>query len=238
MRIGDSQGRGNLGNAYRLTVRPARPDFTVSFSPRSPKTVRGAATPVAVAVSRTDDFAGPVEVRIDGLPPGFHAAPSRVEAEQTTTVIALWADPDVKPSASGKLKLIGRAVIDGEPVERTAAGGTPSFADPGDIVPTTGQHEIVIRPGRDAFLDVKVERRNGFTGRIPMDVRGLPHGVRVLNLGLNGVLITERETTRRVVIHAEPWVKPEERAFVVVAKRESKGGTEYGAPAVTLRVVK
>ena len=53
-----------------------------------------------------------------------------------------------------------------------------------------------------------IERRNGFKGRVPLDVRGLPHGVRVLDIGLNGVLITERETTRTIVIYAEPWVVP------------------------------
>ena len=41
---------------------------------------------------------------------------------------------------------------------------------------------------------MNVERRNGFTGRIPLEVRGLPHGVRVLDIGLNGILITEKET--------------------------------------------
>ena len=110
------------------------------------------------------------------------------------------------------------------------------MVDPGDIVTTTGQNEVVIRPGHETFLDVAVERRNGFKGRIPLDVRGLPHGVRVLNIGLNGILIRPDETTRRITIYAEPWVKAGEQPFVVFATPEGKG-TEHAAPAVILKIV-
>jgi hypothetical protein len=68
-------------------------------------------------------------------------------------------------------------------------------------------------------------------------VRGLPHGVRVLNIGLNGILLTERDTSREVVIYAEPWVKPMEHPFVVLAKREGKG-TDHAAKSVLLKVEK
>ena len=84
-------------------------------------------------------------------------------------------------------------------------------------------------------MQVKVERRDGFAGRIPVEVRGLPYGVRVLDIGLNGILITEKETTRTIVIYAEPWVEPTEHPFVVLARSERKG-TEHAAKSVLLRV--
>ena len=84
---------------------------------------------------------------------------------------------------------------------------------------------------------MKIERRNGFKGRVPVDVRGLPHGVRVLDIGLNGILITERDTEREIAIYAEPWVKPMDHPFVVLAKREGKN-TDHGAKSVLLRVQK
>ena len=84
---------------------------------------------------------------------------------------------------------------------------------------------------------VRVERRNGFKGRVPLDVLGLPHGVRVLNVGLNGILITERETSREVVLYAEPWVKPMERPLVVLARREGTAG-EFAAKPLPLKVEK
>ena len=80
-----------------------------------------------------------------------------------------------------------------------------------------------------------VERRNGFTGRVPLDVRGLPHGVRVLDVGLNGILVTERETSREVAVYAEPWVEPRSQPFAVLAG-PNKNTFEYAAKAVVLRV--
>ena len=76
-------------------------------------------------------------------------------------------------------------------------GGRPKVIEPGDLVTTTAVGEVTIRPGGEARLLVKIERRNGFKGRVPVEVRGLPHGVRVLDIGLNGILITERDTERR-----------------------------------------
>ena len=84
-------------------------------------------------------------------------------------------------------------------------------------------------------MTVHVERRNGFTGRVPLEVRGLPHGVRVLDIGLNGILLTEKDSARTVVLHAEPWVQPTTHPLVVLARREGKG-TEHAARPVLLRV--
>jgi hypothetical protein len=65
----------------------------------------------------------------------------------------------------------------------------------------------------------------------------LPYGVRVLNIGLNGILLTERDSERDVVIYAEPWVEPQTHPFTILSKRESTG-KEYAAKSVTLNVVK
>ncbi len=41
VRIRDSQGGGGPGYAYRLTVRPPRPSFTVRFKPDRPRRQQG-----------------------------------------------------------------------------------------------------------------------------------------------------------------------------------------------------
>ena len=82
---------------------------------------------------------------------------------------------------------------------------------------------------------VRIERRNGFKGRVPLEVRGLPLGVRVLDIGLNGILVNENETKRTVVLYAEPWVQAQDHPFVVLAKREGKG-TEHAAKSVLLKI--
>jgi hypothetical protein len=51
----------------------------------------------------------------------------------------------------------------------------------------------MLTPGSQAMVTVRVRRERGFKGRVPVDVRNLPYGVIVKDVGLNGVLITEEE---------------------------------------------
>jgi hypothetical protein len=238
VRIGDARGLGGSQYAYRLTVRPPRPSFNLSFNPTTPSVWRGGAIPVTVNVERLDGFDGQIDLRPENLPAGFRAPPTNILAGESSTVFALWADPDTKSPAGGPpLKLVGRAKIDGQEVVREATGGLPKIVDPGDLMTTVEQSEVSIKPGGEVRLTVKIERRNGFAGRVPIDVRGLPHGVRVLDIGLNGILITERETSRTMVLYAEPWVEPTAHPIVVLARREGKN-TEHAARSVLLKVSK
>jgi hypothetical protein len=84
---------------------------------------------------------------------------------------------------------------------------------------------------------VKIERGNGFTGRVPLDVRGLPHGSRVLDIGLNGILVTPKETERLVTIQVDSWIEPGSYPFVVLSKQEGKN-VEFAAKTVIMNVVK
>ncbi|HEV3143999.1 MAG TPA: WD40 repeat domain-containing protein [Gemmataceae bacterium] len=239
VRVRDARGQGGPDFGYRLTVRPPRPNFSVKLNPTAPAVWKGGALPISVTADRFDEFDGPIQVRLENLPPGFSAPPTFIEAGQTTTNFALFADakatnPDPKALP---LKLVATATIDGQQVVREASGGLPKVAEPGDIITTTAVSSVTIHPGQETRLLVHVERRNGFKGRIPVDVQGLPHGVRVLHVGLNGILVTERDTSREIVLYAEPWVQPMERPFVVLANREGKG-TQHAAQSVLLKVEK
>lgn len=237
VRVADARGRGGPLFAYRLTVRPPRPDFTVSFSPSAPAVAKGAARSVSVTARRIDGFDGPIAVHLDNLPPGFSAPATSIPAGELSTNFALSAAPDAAvPAGAPPLRLVAKAEIGGKPIVREATGALPRIEDAGDLLTTTEQDSVTIRPGGQARLTVKIERRNGHAGRVPLEVRGLPHGVRVLDIGLNGILITERETSRTIVLYSEPRVTPTEHPFVVLSRSERKG-TEHAAKSVLLRVV-
>jgi hypothetical protein len=236
VRVGDSRGQGGPRHAYRLTIRPPRPSFTVSFSPTAPQVATGGATSINVSVNRSDEFDGPIDVHLENLPAGFSAPPTTIPAGEFSTAFALAAEPGATvPEKAPPLKVVARAKIDGQDVVREATGALPKVIEPGDLVTTTAQDAVTIKPGSEVRFQVNVERRNGFKGRIPLEVRGLPYGVRVLDIGLNGILITEKETTRTVVLYAEPWVEPTEHPFVIVARNEAKN-TEHAARSVLLKV--
>jgi hypothetical protein len=176
-------------------------------------------------------------VRLENLPSGFSAPVTTIPAEENSTAFALFAQPNAKgPAKVRPFKLVARAMIDGKEVVQEVKGGMPKVVDPGDLVTTTAQAEVTVRPGGQVRLTATIERRNGFKGRVPLEVRGLPHGVRVLDIGLNGILITERETSRTFAIYCEPWVQAMEHPIVVLAKREGKN-TEHAAKSVLLKIM-
>jgi WD40 repeat protein len=237
VRIRDVRGHGGPGYAYRLSVRPPRPDFAVSFNPGAPQVWKGGAAPVSVSCDRFDGFEGGIELQLENLPAGFSAPATTIPAGELNTAVALFAEPSAAspPKDAPRLKLVAKAMIDGKEVRHEVAGELPSAVEPGDIVTTVEQSEVTIQPGREAKLTVKIERRNDFKGRIPIEVRGLPHGTRVLDIGLNGILITERETQRTIVLYSEPWAEPTAHPFVVLARREGKN-TEHAARSILLKV--
>jgi len=238
VRVRDARGQGGALYSYRLTIRPPRPGFSLRFSPTKPSISKGSAAPINVTAERSEGYEGLIELRLDNLPPGLSAPATTIPGGENSTSFALFASPDMKMPATAKpLRLVGWAPIGGQEVQHTVDGDVPVLIEPGDLVTTTHQGEVSIRPGGQVRLTVAIERRNGFTGRVPIEVRGLPHGVRVLDIGLNGILVTPLETTRTMVLYADPWVEPTTHPFVVFARREGKN-TEHAARSVLLRVEK
>jgi hypothetical protein len=140
------------------------------------------------------------------------------------------------------LKLVGRATIDGRLVTHEAETLDPisvvALAPDPDLIVTTDANRIEVAPGKAVTLTVTVERHNGFTGRVPVSVMNLPHGVRVDDVGLNGVMITEQETSRVIHIVAEPWVQALTQPLLIVGRVEvnSPLRNESAAPPVELVV--
>jgi WD40 repeat protein len=235
VRVSDARGRGGPKYAYRLTVRPKRPDFHLSVRPTAPTIWRGGGAAISVSADRVDGFDSAIDVQVANLPPGLNATATSIPAGEETTAFAVTAELTA-PVPATELRLVGRAVVQGTEVLREVKGGVPKLLDEPDLTVATEEREISVRPGGQAVVNVRIDRHRDFTGRVPIEVRGLPHGVHVLDVGLNGILIPETQTTRAFVIRAEPWVAPIEHPFVVLAKHEAKN-QEYAAPSVLVRVL-
>jgi hypothetical protein len=79
-------------------------------------------------------------------------------------------------------------------------------------------------------MTLRIARGPAFAGRVPVEVRNLPFGVRVLNLGLNGVLVPEGQSERTVFLYAEPWAEAAVRPFYAVGKAEAAAAEHSSAP--------
>jgi dipeptidyl aminopeptidase/acylaminoacyl peptidase len=241
VRVEDVRGQGGEAFGYHLVLRRPKPSFRVTLSTENPNIPRGGTTLVSLNVARIDGFDLPIEVRADCLPPGITSMPVVIGSDELSGLLALTAEPTAPAFSPPTWRVIARA--DAGPSWTTATSPPTQEIDPGgpaggwitvtsqpNLQITARPARIEIRPGQQVTMTLAVDRSPAFRGRVPIDVKNLPQGVRVLNIGLNGVLITEVQTERIVSLIAEPWAGPMVRAFYAVGKAESAGTEESSAP--------
>ncbi len=235
-RIQDVRGFGGEDYAYRLTVREPRPDFRLSVTPRNPNVPAGGAVPLTVTALRLDEFDGPIQVAVEGLPAGLRASSGAIAPGQDTVTLLLSADEGARLDQAIPMQVAGRARIGGRTVEHVANPEDKlkliSLMPKADVVVTAETREIVLEPGGTAEVTVAIQRQNNFGGRVPIEVRNLPPRVRVLDVGLNGVLLNETETRRSVTLEALPTAEPVEQLIYVSGMVETRSPlqTSYAAP--------
>ncbi len=227
--------------AYRLTMRDALPDYQLAADPANPNIPRGGSVPVQVRADRLQGYEGPIDIEVKGLPRGITAAPATIAAGQDSTQVILLAASDAAESApAAPIEIVGRARVDGREVVRKANADAPlqlaSVIPPPDVVVSAEPSVVAIGAGQEVKVTLHVARQNGFKGRVPCDVLNLPPGVRVVNVGLNGVLVTETQTTRTFTLRAEDWAKPIEQPIYVVGQVESNASTFHPSAPLELRV--
>ncbi len=241
VRVEDVRGMGGEAFGYHLVLRRPKPSFRVDLSTENPNIPRGGTTLVSLNVNRIDGFDMPIEVRAEHLPPGITSMPVVIESDELSGILALTAEASAPAFSPPTWRVIARAHANPSWMKATSAGAQE--IDPGGpsggwitVMPqpnlqfTARPARVEIRPGQQVTMTLAVERTPAFKGRVPIDVKNLPQGVRVLNIGLNGVLITEVQTERTVSLIAEPWARPMVRSFYAVGKAESAGTEESSAP--------
>ena len=218
--------------AYRLTIRDAAPDYRLEAKPENPNVPSGGSIPITIKADRLPGYEGPIEIQMEGLPRGVTAAPATIPAGQTSTVVVLSAGPDASgETLPAPIKVVGHASVGGRDLVRVANEDEPlqlaSVIPPPDVLVTAEPAQVAIQPGKAVTVTLHVQRQNGFKGRIPCSVENLPPGVRVVNVGLNGVLVTESQSSRTFTLHAEDWAKPITQPIYVVGRVESNCPTMH-----------
>jgi len=255
VRVSDVRGFGAADKPddfrYSLSIRPAKPGFTVAVGGKDAKVSPGSGKELVFTATRFEGFDGPIRIEAAGLPAGFtFHGPVEIEAGQRKAIAVLTAAADaVAPDAAADKAVDVRAiatVAGGEVVQELGTLGdlqlgpkpkvtveiTPS-ADTSFVQQHPGEPlEFTIRPGQTITAKVKATRHD-FKDRIDFgnadSGRNLPHGVYVDNIGLNGLLIVEGQDEREFFISAAPIVKPGRRVFHLLARPD---GGQASAPVV------
>jgi len=242
IRLADVRGTGGDNHAYRLSVRGPRPDFRLSVNPRNPNVPRGGVIPVTVTAMRREGFQGAIELELSGLPAGMRASANTIAAGQDSATILLSADADAKLDGAVAFEVTGRATINGRRVAHKADPDDRmrmvALMPRPDILMSAQTKVVELEPGQMAEVTVRVQRQNGFAGRIPVQVRDLPSRVRVTDSGLNGVLLNEDEDVRSFTLWALPNAEPVEGMIYVAGNVETRSPQQNSYAAVDAVLVR
>lgn len=257
IRLRDVRGQQGPNYTYELTVRPRQPDFRVNIDNRKLSVYAGSATEIRFRASRADQFDGPIQIQVAGLPAGLTlAAPIVIEEGQIQAFASLVAAPgqgELTPEQVKQIQFQASATIGGKAVVHEVPGldelkipQNPPVtvaiqAAPNGVQPLNpggaGPLEFVIEPGETIMLKV-VANRHSHPGEIPFgnedSGRNLPHGTFVDNIGLNGLLLLSDQNEREFFVTAAKWVPEQSRLFHL----KTNVGGEQTTPPVILHVRK
>jgi len=230
VRVTDTRNWGGERYVYALSIREPMPDFSVKLAGMNPTVMPGASVGFSFRAERKDGFDDPIQIEITGLPQGYHAtSPLIIEGGHDLISGSLHAMPDAPANADwSKLKIAARAKINGKEVAhdggtfgKVTLGAQPKFViviepDLGgkpvmrELKDETKPLEITLVPGQTVKAWIRAVRQ-GNDGLLSLDVHGLPHGVIVDDIGLNGVQIREKENERPIVFRAAKWVQDQDK---------------------------
>jgi hypothetical protein len=241
LHIKDVRGLQGPDFAYQLIVRNAAPDFTLTASTENPNIPRGGRLPVEVIANRMLGYHGPIEVKVTGLPKWITAQPTTIPAGQDSATLILQSSSNA-PSWENAVpfKIEGRAWVGGHQLVRIADPDTPirvaALMPAPDLLIAAEPREITLRPGQTTTVTLSVSRENGFKGRVPCQIDNLPPGVRVVNIGLNGILVHSNETMHKFTLRAEDWAQPVKQPIYAVGEVESNSPTLHASAPILLKV--
>jgi hypothetical protein len=245
VRVSDARGFSGDRFAYRLVVRDAKPDFTVTLNGANPTVPRGSGQSFSVNVERVDGFEDEILVDLTNVPPGLIVStPLRIEAGHSEVKGAVFALTNAVSMTNSSIKVTATAIMDGKRVIKEVnslgmikAADAPklfvafepftSLTETNLVEPPDGRpFEITISPGQTAPAWLKI-RRNGHQELVTFQVENLPHGVIVDNIGLNGVLIPKEQNERQIFLNCARWVGDQDRLCYAI---EQNAGRQTSRP--------
>ncbi|HET6882389.1 MAG TPA: PPC domain-containing protein, partial [Pirellulales bacterium] len=218
--VEDRFGNGGPEYGYRLDLAPAESDFDLMVQPADVSAARsqqpqrpggpvqatysgigsgslsldrGGAGSFVVRAFR-NGYNGPIELSLEGLPEGVHAASASIAGGQNETTVTLTAD-FAAASTAGMVRVIGLAPAEGAAPERRRLAMQPvvfsalpvngglqrSLSEVAVAIGVRGA-ELAIQasfvgqlvPGGKAKVQLAAQRREGYAGKIEVKFANLP----------------------------------------------------------------
>lgn len=119
LRITDTEGKGGPEYSYRLRISAPKPDFELRVVPSGIWARAGMTVPVSVWAIRRDGFDGPIDLSLEGAPPGFVLSGNRIPAGLDRITITLSCAPTAQVGPL-TLRMVGTATVGGRQIQHYA----------------------------------------------------------------------------------------------------------------------
>lgn len=206
VRVTDSRGFGGDDYAYRLTVRPANPDFTATIEGFTPDVPTRAGREFLVRVRRTDGFEGPVKINFTGVPKGFSTySMLTVDAGSDHTYGTFYAAPGALTTdpARDPIRVTATVTIDGRAIRRSLPSLRPPFSTATAPVFVSAD-SVIVAPGQSATAIVNLEKGNQNPKGLTLELRSLPRGIVMADPG--APIVLTGNAPARINLRAAGWL--------------------------------
>lgn len=170
--VSDRSGKsGSRAASYRLSIEPPREEITISFPTQLPIVV-GTVAKLAIKVVRDGGFAGPIPLKLEGLPDGvIVSADLAIPEKKNDLVIDLTCAADAATAAS-LCTITATPTLNGQPATRKA--GTVLLAITMKprikLVPEGLDDVSKVHRGSTHLFPFNIERLEGFAGPITLEM--------------------------------------------------------------------
>ncbi|WP_437328183.1 hypothetical protein [Sorangium sp. So ce381] len=217
-------GGGGEVSAHGSGGRAPQAGFSIALDPAAARVVRGGSVSLTIAVTRSDDFAGDVELSLSGLPSGVSASPVVVPGGEATGALTLSAEPlatlggaapSLVASAPGQEdQVVPLSLLVADPP------GTLDQSFDGDGIATSGTpHEaraiVVQEDGK-----ILVAGNDGETWGL---MRFLPGGVLDPEFGTAGLVVGQEGTVKSLAL------QPDGRILAVGTRKDQLTVVRFNA---------
>lgn len=177
--VSDVSGQsGSPAAAYRLTVEPAQPGFTLTI-PELLSLPLGGKAVLPIQITRLGGFMDPVTVRLDGLPPGISLpADLTIAMGQPDLKLELPVAADAAVTA-GLVTVTASATVNGAALERTGRVVLAITMKLRVKITPEGLDDVRKWPRGSTYpAPVLIERLDGFTGEFLLEQTAYQQRVR------------------------------------------------------------
>jgi len=184
VKVSDQSGNGGARAVYRLSITSMVPDFELFMYPDGvPIWGPGSTASLLVKVSRFDGLDGDVTLSVEGLPEGWIGSKTVAMGRSSPGIayplmyhlLTITAPPTAKPGQAFPFRVVGRADVKGQTIERIARPLTWYYSSDTGFFRSTPISRVVVTRPQTPWLSTSMEKVStvvGGTFEVPLDVHG------------------------------------------------------------------